>query len=86
MDNLVQIETLVKGQGLCKDRIMEKQIEKDAGVRATRRVRVLELHHAIASLERVWQLIDDELRTDIGRVLENARDVLELSVTMTEPR
>ena len=60
--------------------------DKDIGVKATRRVRALELHHAVASLERAVQLLDDPLKHDIENVLSNARDLLELSIIQTDGR
>ena len=48
--------------------------------KATLRVRRLEMQRAICSLERAQLLVNDGCRADISRVLDNARDVLELLV------
>ena len=49
-------------------------------IKAAAKIRHLEMQHAISCLERAWQLMDDQMRHDIERVLNNARDVLELLV------
>jgi hypothetical protein len=43
-----------------------------------RRLRKPELQHAVRAIERAALLLDDELKLDIERLLEEARAVLDL--------
>jgi len=46
-------------------------------------MRHLDILHAIASLERARLVVTDQLTPDIGRLLENARDVAELAAKIS---